>query len=42
MVEDVKLAVNGRLPVHFFGHTGGIIPTPDEVVNKIISVKEGR
>ncbi len=32
MVEDVRLAVNGRVPVGFFGRTGGLIPTPDEIV----------
>lgn len=32
MVDDVRLAVNGRRPVNFFGHTGGIIPTPEEVL----------
>lgn len=31
MVEDVKLAVNGRVPVEFFGRMGGIVPSPDEV-----------
>jgi 2-oxoglutarate/2-oxoacid ferredoxin oxidoreductase subunit alpha len=31
MVEDVRLAVNGRLPVGFYGRMGGVIPTPDEV-----------
>jgi 2-oxoglutarate ferredoxin oxidoreductase subunit alpha len=35
MVEDVRLAVNGRAPVEFFGHTGGIIPTPAEVLGVI-------
>ena len=35
MIEDVKLAVNGRKPVEFFGRTGGIIPTPAEVLAKI-------
>lgn len=35
MVEDVRLTVAGRVPVEFFGHTGGIIPTPVEVLNKI-------
>jgi len=35
MVEDVKLSVNGRKPVHFYGRTGGIIPTPDEILNHI-------
>ncbi len=32
MVEDVRLAVNGQAPVGFFGHTGGLIPTPDEIM----------
>ncbi len=32
MVEDVRLAVDGRCPVHFHGRTGGMVPSPDEVV----------
>jgi len=35
MVEDVKLAVYGKKPVHFFGRLGGIVPTPDETFNAI-------
>ena len=35
MIDDVRLAVNGAAPVEFFGHAGGIIPTPDEVFAKI-------
>jgi 2-oxoglutarate ferredoxin oxidoreductase subunit alpha len=31
MVEDVRLAVEGRVPVTFAGRMGGIIPSPDEV-----------
>lgn len=31
MIEDVRLAVEGRVPVHFYGRTGGNVPTPDEV-----------
>ena len=27
MIEDVRLAVNGRKPVHFYGRTGGMVPT---------------
>ena len=26
MVEDVRLSVEGRQPVHFYGRTGGMIP----------------
>ena len=32
LVEDVRLAVEGRTPVFFHGRTGGMVPTPDEVV----------
>ncbi|WP_322174949.1 3-methyl-2-oxobutanoate dehydrogenase subunit VorB [Acutalibacter caecimuris] len=35
MVDDVKLAINCRVPVRFFGRTGGIIPTPAEVLGEI-------
>jgi 2-oxoglutarate ferredoxin oxidoreductase subunit alpha len=35
MVDDVRLAVNGRRPVEFFGRTGGIIPTPVETLAAI-------
>ena len=35
MVDDVRLAVNGACPVAFFGRTGGIIPTPAEVLAEI-------
>lgn len=38
MVEDVRLAVNGKRPVHFYGRTGGIIPTPQEVYEEIKKV----
>lgn len=35
MVDDVRLAVQGARPVEFFGRTGGVIPTPDEVLEAI-------
>ncbi len=35
MVDDVKLVSNGRCPVSFFGRTGGIIPTPKEILEQI-------
>lgn len=31
MVEDVRLAVEGRTPVSFYGRTGGIVPLPDDI-----------
>lgn len=35
MVEDVRLAVNGRIPVQFYGRMGGVVPLPDEVLREI-------
>ncbi len=35
LVEDVRLAVEGRCPVHLYGLSGGIVPTPAEVLQKI-------
>ena len=35
MLEDVKLAVEGRTKVEFYGRFGGIIPTPDEIVKAL-------
>jgi 2-oxoglutarate ferredoxin oxidoreductase subunit alpha len=35
MVEDVRLAVNGVKPVHFYGRMGGMAPTQKELVDKI-------
>ena len=35
MVEDVKLAVNGKKPVYFFGRTGGTIPSDFEILNEV-------
>ncbi len=31
MVEDVRLAVNGKVPVHFYGRAGGVVPHPQEL-----------
>lgn len=41
MVDDVRLAVECKKPVHFFGHTGGIIPTPAEVLEQIKNLAGG-
>ncbi len=35
MVEDVRLAVNGRIPVYHFGRMGGMIPNPGEVLDAL-------
>lgn len=41
MIDDVKLATECRKPVRFFGRTGGIIPTPDEVYGEIRKILGG-
>ena len=35
MIEDVKLAVNGVVPVEHFGRLGGIVPEPQEIVENL-------
>jgi 2-oxoglutarate ferredoxin oxidoreductase subunit alpha len=35
MVEDVLLSVNGKVPVFHFGRMGGIVTTPEEVVENL-------
>ena len=42
MLEDVKLAINGAKHVDFFGHCGSQMPSTDEIVTKILSMKEGK
>lgn len=41
MVEDVRLAVNGHAPVDFFGRNGGVVPTEEEIFQKIMAVVGG-
>ena len=41
MVDDVRLAIDCARPVHFFGHTGGVIPTPAEVLSQIENLVGG-
>jgi len=35
MVEDVKLSVNGKAEVNFYGRAGGIIPSPEEILKEV-------
>ncbi|MBI4547930.1 MAG: 3-methyl-2-oxobutanoate dehydrogenase subunit VorB [Ignavibacteriae bacterium] len=35
MVQDVRLGIEGAVPVHFYGRMGGIIPPPEEILSKI-------
>ena len=40
MVEDVRLAVEGKAPVHFIGRMGGMILSPEDILHKLESVHE--
>lgn len=35
MLEDVRLAVEGRCPVQFYGRMGGVIPLPDDILPEL-------
>ncbi|HHT9119023.1 MAG TPA: 3-methyl-2-oxobutanoate dehydrogenase subunit VorB [Candidatus Hypogeohydataceae bacterium YC41] len=38
MLEDVKLAVLNRCPVHFYGRMGGGVPSSKEVIKKVLNI----
>ena len=38
MIEDVKLAIDCARPVHFYGRTGGEIPSEDEIIKEIENI----
>jgi 2-oxoglutarate ferredoxin oxidoreductase subunit alpha len=35
MLNDVQVAVRGRVPVEFYGRLGGVVPFPDEILSEI-------
>jgi 2-oxoglutarate ferredoxin oxidoreductase subunit alpha len=41
MVDDVRIAVEGKYPVHFLGRTGGMVPTPQEIIKKVKEIIGG-
>jgi 2-oxoglutarate ferredoxin oxidoreductase subunit alpha len=42
MVDDVRLAVEGRCPVAFHGRTGGMVPSPEEVLDALRELEVDR
>ena len=40
MIDDIRLAVNGKKPVYFYGRTGGMIPSVEEVEAEIKKLAE--
>jgi 2-oxoglutarate ferredoxin oxidoreductase subunit alpha len=41
MLDDVKIAVEGKFPVYFYGRTGGMVPTPNEMVDQVKKIMGG-
>ena len=37
MVEDVRLALNGKVPVKFYGRTGGNVPSVEEIQTEVLA-----
>jgi pyruvate/2-oxoacid:ferredoxin oxidoreductase alpha subunit len=37
MVEDVRLAINGKVPVEFYGRCGGVVPSVAEVHAQLLN-----
>ena len=42
MNDDVEKAVRGKRPVHFFGRTGGIVPSPDAVKEQVYKLMKAK
>ncbi len=40
MLEDVRLAAGGQVPVSFYGRTGGVVPVPEEIYDEIAALYE--
>ncbi len=40
MIEDIELSIRCKKPVHLCCRTGGMIPTPEQVLEKIVEVNE--
>ena len=41
MIEDVRLAVEGKVPVTLCNRTGGMIPSPEQVLEAILNANKG-
>jgi pyruvate/2-oxoacid:ferredoxin oxidoreductase alpha subunit len=38
MVDDVRLALNGRRPVEFYGRCGGVVPSAEEILDFVAGI----
>ncbi|MBO8131656.1 MAG: 3-methyl-2-oxobutanoate dehydrogenase subunit VorB [Candidatus Marinimicrobia bacterium] len=41
MLDDVRLAVNGKKPVFLYNRMGGVVPTTREINNKVMEILRG-
>lgn len=41
MLDDVLRAVEGKVPVEFYGRLGGVVPYPDEILDEIRRIARG-
>ena len=39
MIDDVKMALEYKLPIEFYGRQGGFVPGPEEILEKIRGMK---
>mgnify|MGYP006278629769 CR=1 FL=1 len=38
MVDDVRLAVKHKVPVHFYGRMGGVVPSTEEIIEQVMTI----
>jgi len=41
MLDDVRLAVGGRVPIEFYGRPGGVVPLPEDILHEIERIQAG-
>jgi 2-oxoglutarate ferredoxin oxidoreductase subunit alpha len=39
MLEDVRMAMCGTHPIHFYGRMGGLVPLPDDILEQIEAIR---
>ena len=42
MVDDVRLALDGKRPVHFYNRMGGVVPSTEEILEQALKIIEAR
>ncbi|MFH0993730.1 MAG: 3-methyl-2-oxobutanoate dehydrogenase subunit VorB [bacterium] len=42
MIDDVRIANEGSLPIAFYGRTGGVVPEPEEIADAILDFDKRR